>query len=244
MPNHVKNIVSARESVIKSMLDSENFVDFCCVIPRHDDLLLNDADSVCSGAESLAKLVCKEACSEQSVIAALEAANRNSVNALKMSDESFEQFVMMVRNKRKHGYYHMMDYARNAWGTKWNAYGQDVEKNTETQVEFDTAWSHPLPVIIALSKKHPEEVISVKFADEDTGSNCGSYKIKNGETFEEDIAPSWRDQTAEQKKKFTQFAFELRHPGVDPISYGYNKNWEYDEDAEAEYYAEQEAKSN
>ena len=73
------------------------------------------------------------------------------------------------------------DYALNAWGTKWNAYGQSAEDNTSTRVSFETAWSHPVPVIEALSKKFPEHEIKVRFADEDTGSNCGYYTIKNGE---------------------------------------------------------------
>jgi hypothetical protein len=67
------------------------------------------------------------------------------------------------------------------WGTKWNAYDIDEVTELSTSVQFDTAWSHPFPVIAALSKKFPEEVITVTFADEDLGGNYGHYTVLNGE---------------------------------------------------------------
>lgn len=65
------------------------------------------------------------------------------------------------------------------WGTKWNAYQTEVHLPEE--VQFDTAWAHPFPVIEALSRKFPEAEIKVVFADEDLGQNCGGYVIRNGE---------------------------------------------------------------
>lgn len=64
------------------------------------------------------------------------------------------------------------------WGTKWNAY--DSERLSDTKVQFDTAWSHPALVIIALSFLFPEDTISVIYADEDLGYNLGEYTIRNG----------------------------------------------------------------
>ena len=72
-----------------------------------------------------------------------------------------------------------MDWARAHWGTKWNAY--DTERRAEDQLKFETAWSHPDPVIIALSEKFPEAEIHVRYADEDLGSNFGEYFLLNGE---------------------------------------------------------------
>lgn len=73
-----------------------------------------------------------------------------------------------------------MDWAVNNWWTKWNAY--DVERLKDGTVKFNTAWSHPEPVIVALSEKFPDEIIQVAFADEDMGHNLGGYLIKNGES--------------------------------------------------------------
>lgn len=63
------------------------------------------------------------------------------------------------------------------WGTKWNGYDSQV---SDGLVRFDTAWSHPEPVIRALSLKHPDETFEVRFADEDLGQNVGEYMIRNG----------------------------------------------------------------
>lgn len=73
-----------------------------------------------------------------------------------------------------------------AWGTKWNGYETTVEpiEGDLCRLTFDTAWSHPEPVIDALSMKFPEETLAVEFADEDLGSNLGSYKIKGGDVFD------------------------------------------------------------
>ena len=48
------------------------------------------------------------------------------------------------------------------------------------------------------------------FADEDTGSNCGKFTLKAGKMIESDIAPSWKNQTEEEKKKWIAFACEVK----------------------------------
>lgn len=237
MPNHVTNIIEANEQVIRSMLNQDGLVDFCQIVPRHKDLELDGDMGISLAAEDAAKLMCKEKPSENELMARLQMVNQLQSSALDMDDRTFEQFVMMMRNKRNHGFYHMMDYAISAWGTKWNAYGQSVEENSSTRVSFETAWSHPAPVIEALSKKFPEHEIKVRFADEDTGSNCGYYTIKNGEMIEQNIAPMWSKMSDEEKAKWTEFAFKLRHKDADPREYGYNESWVYDEAVEDEYYA-------
>lgn len=74
-------------------------------------------------------------------------------------------------------------YAWNTknWGTKWNSYDNDF---SDDYVSFQTAWSHPAPVITEMSKKFPEEIFTIAYADEDFGFNCGLYRIKNGDIIE------------------------------------------------------------
>lgn len=62
------------------------------------------------------------------------------------------------------------------WGTKWGAYDAVIDDRAD-RLEFDTAWSHPLPVVQALARKFPDKAIEVKYADEDLGSNLGHYAI-------------------------------------------------------------------
>lgn len=65
------------------------------------------------------------------------------------------------------------------WGTKWDGYGLEIV--SENEIRFDTAWSHPQPVIEALSRRHPQETFKVLYADEDLGCNLGAYLIRDGE---------------------------------------------------------------
>lgn len=63
------------------------------------------------------------------------------------------------------------------WGTKWNACETTLlSRNT---VRFETAWSHPFPVMDKLCQMFPDATISIRFADEDMGSNLGEYTAHN-----------------------------------------------------------------
>lgn len=69
------------------------------------------------------------------------------------------------------------------WGTKWNAYSVSEVTGApgdHAVVSFDTAWSHPFPIIAALSARFPDEPIHVKFASEDVGSHFGEYAVLDG----------------------------------------------------------------
>ena len=68
------------------------------------------------------------------------------------------------------------------WGTKWNSY--DLELETYSKFKFQTAWSTPHPIFIKLSKMEPTLIFHVDYADEDIGSNCGSYTIEDGKEIE------------------------------------------------------------
>lgn len=73
------------------------------------------------------------------------------------------------------------------WGTKWNGGELAIESSgpdTE-QLRFDTAWSHPRPIIEVLSRKFPEDPLEVSYADEDLGHNLGHYVIVGGEIAHE-----------------------------------------------------------
>ncbi len=77
------------------------------------------------------------------------------------------------------------------WGTKWNAYTLNVDWD---EVTFQTAWSYPTPIFEALSKKFPEVVFEIEYADEDSGRNCGKTAWQNGveiERMDENTDPSY-----------------------------------------------------
>jgi len=115
--------------------------------------------------------------------------------------------------------YSPLDWNRQEWGTKWNAYS--IERLSDTSIKFETAWSHPSPVILALSEKFPTELITVQYADEDLGSNLGEYGIQGG------ITRTWREFGDWNDEATMEFACQLVHGQ----SYEeYQKEWYGDED--------------
>ncbi|MBU9293073.1 hypothetical protein KTD18_16110 [Burkholderia multivorans] len=214
MPNWVTNKVSAPSHVIASIVSSDDGrVDFERIVKFEGEF---PWDGVNADAETMAEVVVRTPVSANPLLGSLEAALRARADIKKLSDESFEQFIQMLRNFRKIGFLHSMDFARAKWGTKWNACDSsaDIEAGT---AEFDTAWSCPVPIFEALSRKFPEDVITVTYADEDIGSNCGTFSMRNGEEISSEIAPAWRDMTAEQRAKWRAFACEVT--GRDPKDY-------------------------
>jgi len=71
------------------------------------------------------------------------------------------------------------------WGTKWNCYDIII---SDTEVQFDTAWSCPEAIIKHLSIVHPDHTFTATFADEDIGYNCGVLTFTNGEGKFDDMS--------------------------------------------------------
>ena len=64
------------------------------------------------------------------------------------------------------------------WGTKWDTEDADVYRmdKENASIVFETAWSAPIPVYEAIHKRYPNMCIDVEYADEDLGSNCGTWQ--------------------------------------------------------------------
>lgn len=156
--------------------------------------------------------------------------------------EEIQLICRAMTNFAECGYVYWYDWCNDNWGTKWGAYGQpDGWPGDTVEFKFETAWSHPKEILRLMSERIGDVKISVVFADEDTGSNCGKYVLCAGQVIEEDIAPRYCDMSEEEKKKWTEFAFKLNHPGDDPRSYGYDENWVYSEEVYEAYEAAQSA---
>ena len=64
------------------------------------------------------------------------------------------------------------------WGTKWNAYGTEIDENA---IYFYTAWSASGPVIYELSKLYPMAIFELVYCDvDDIGSHYGRVSFNNG----------------------------------------------------------------
>lgn len=207
MPNWITNKIAAPKHVIEAMLNADGHIDFEAISAFPGPH--NAWDDISCAAEEAAEIVCGRPVSSHPLVAALKTKSRAEFDIKSLSDECFQQFIGMVENYRACGYLHSMDFARQAWGTKWNACEQKHNADAGT-AEFETAWSCPEPVLVLLSKRFPEDEISVTFADEDIGSNCGTFTLKAGAVIASDIAPAWRDMTEEQRAKWKAFAYQVR----------------------------------
>ena len=207
MPNWITNHISAPKHVIHAMLNKEGRIDFSTMCPFPGPH--NDWDLISRTAEEAAEIVCGTPLSSSPLVASMQAASRSEFDIKKLSDGDFAQFVGMLENYRACGYLHSKDFARKVWGTKWNACNPSANPD-EGKASFDTAWSCPEGVLVELSKRFPEDIIEVVFADEDAGSNCGRFTLKAGAVVDQDIAPAWRDMTDEQKEKWKAFAYEVK----------------------------------
>lgn len=208
MPNWVTNKVKASKHVIESMIGQNSGIDFERIIPlpcKHG----KDWNGISCAAEMAAEVACGIPVESNPLLASLQISNRSRLDIKSLSESDFEQYTGMIANFRDCGYLHDMDFARKEWGTKWNACDSNVDPENG-EAKFDTAWSCPEPIFVSLSKKFPEENIEVIFADEDIGSNCGKFILKNGEFVFSDIAPSYRNQSDEEKKKWSAFAYEVK----------------------------------
>lgn len=74
------------------------------------------------------------------------------------------------------------EWCRKNWGTKWNAYSQ--KRVDDKTIYFETAWSTPIPIFHLISAKFPDVPFTVRYADEDIGSNAGVLQFKSGITGE------------------------------------------------------------
>ncbi len=208
MPNWITNKITAPKQVIESVINDKGHVDFNLMAPFPGPRG-TDWNGIYGDAETAAEKVLGIALSDHPLIASLEAVNRNDIDIKKMSEESFRQFIGMLENHRACGYLHGMEWARDKWGTKWNACESTHDAAAGTMA-FDTAWSCPKPVLVELSKRFPDAEISVTYADEDIGSNCGTFTLKAGEAIASDIAPAWRGMTDEQKTTWCMFAYKVK----------------------------------
>ncbi|MBM24423.1 MAG: hypothetical protein CL760_01770 [Chloroflexi bacterium] len=275
MPNYVTTEIIASKKVLDSMINKENYVDFSNIIPFPEDMDY-DFNSVPSASESYASIFFKveheenewrrdfRIREEEKIKKELDPYLLKYIKKVQdFTEEEFEvfftylsenpiaslvngeiEFLHMLKNKYKTNYLHTMDFQRDCWGTKWNAMSIETK---EDSIKFQTAWSTPTPVLLALSERFPEEIIKIKYADEDLGFNCGSFTIKNGVIVEQDIGNNKHDD--ESRKKWNKFAFDFLYPDGDPKEYGFTKEYLYKDDEEEvedsfEYRENTESKNN
>lgn len=196
MPNHITNILyfsNRGEEILEFIKGDEQDIDFDKIIPMPKSLKITAGTSTDNGkaiilykeygiTKDLDEMMDYTWVREKMAIDNPENKYDWLCEHLKKS-ANLEEGRMAIENKKLYGHESWYEWSCANWGTKWNAYNSIVGDNS---IQFQTAWSCPLPIIYKLAELFPDVIITVKFADEDCGSNCGEFDIvyENGELKE------------------------------------------------------------
>lgn len=168
MPNHVTNELRASGVVLDSLQRGDKLVDFNTVIPM--PACLKDKSPSCQVVDwakfTMGVTNLKARLEYGSLARALDGPFPKDYD-----ENTWGEFLACLAAIRETGYTYWYDWCCAKWGTKWGAY---ESSRRDGAVRFQTAWSAPLPVIVALGRKFPTEVITLEWADEDFGRNTGS----------------------------------------------------------------------
>ncbi len=228
VPNHVSCELLAPPEVLDALASETSAVDFNRIVPMPDVL---DGD-VSGQIEDWARIAFGDITLEElrqptpDPVPAFERGDYGTatkrlrqVNCLRLmiegpypkhwNDADFERWMKCLRALHETKHTSWYEWRIEHWGTKWNAY--KVKREAPSRVSFQTAWSAPIKILLALCEKFPEAHIRLRWADEDFGNNCGDVTFRDGEFTEADIADGSREAQA--------LAVELCHGGVVPERY-------------------------
>lgn len=202
MPNHVTNIISLKGSTkdveelrnaIKG-IDSdgvEQVIDFEKIIPMPPGLMITSGSLVDYG---IAVILFRDRGDDSKLKPILaypwvkaeniKTAEQLSIHLVEKSKADLVQGKQALDNLEKYGFKDWYSWSIANWGTKWNAY-DSIE--VDDKIMFNTAWSTPLPIIEELSSMFPNVEITLEFASEDFGHNCGQIVFLDGDNIEENI---------------------------------------------------------
>lgn len=251
MPNHVTNIltitgpeelVARIKSEISGVFDDGDpmYIDFNKIIPRPDTLDITSGTTTSNGIAIL-----KYRAGDPSAIRNIMGYNWATqfeteedliTHMIDKNLANLEEAQKALDNIRDYGHQDWYSWSNSNWGTKWNAYSQEAKE--DCTIKFETAWSTPYPVMEALSRKYPEAVISVRYADEDFGHNVGEYTLQAGDLVEENTPEGGSDAAFELAADIqdepnwatdrlydieAECADELEEYEINSIRYVYNK---------------------
>ncbi len=176
MPNHVQNQITAPAEVIEAITRGYTPEEIQAYKDEIEELRERELTQWFTAERKELSLKSREA------------------KAVEMLSEKITDFNMVIpqpvnietgncSGKHDEGVICWRDWSIDNWGTKWNGYNTEIGYNEDgtAKLRFQTAWSHPYPVIEKLSKNFPDVLIQVSYADEDLGHNIGQYAIKNDE---------------------------------------------------------------
>ncbi len=196
MPNYVKHKVSftGNKKFINEMLESirtDNdgsirYIDFNKIIPMPESLNITSGSETDIGVAILRHIEYNDSELLNERLSYSWAFQKgiktlDDLVSYYKNKENYEKTISLGRlaidNIDKYGHQDWYGWSCENWATKWNS--GSTSYNNEV-LEFETAWSTPMPVMLKLSEDFQDITVKVQYADEDIGSNCGEYTLLNG----------------------------------------------------------------
>lgn len=190
MPNHITNIltITGEKKQVETCFrvirgsEDEQHIDFNKIIPMPETLHITSGSSVDNAIDIIQnndkkfEMMMEYPWVKEEGIKTIEEL-KSKIKA-RLSQKDFDEARIAIINEEKYGFRDWYSWSNANWGTKWNAYDQILED--ENTIRFDTAWASPYPVIEKLGEMFPSLHFCVEYADEDLGSNCGTYEFDGG----------------------------------------------------------------
>lgn len=148
-----------------------------------------------------AKLICQHALSGDELILPKTEVERMKEQYADKFEEVINLGKAQVDNAKKYDAINWYEWSIRNWGTKWNSNSYEAGEDGRS-FYFETAWSPALPVILELSKQHPEMKFGCLYSDEEIGCRVGYALIHDGKI---DFEGSFDDRTPDAYK----LAFDL-----------------------------------
>jgi hypothetical protein len=196
MPNYIKNKMALHGSIdeinelFEHIKNGKDLIDFNKIIPRPESLNIESSSTVDNGLAILKyqnsrdDSELKERLNYHWVISSgIKTTDELSKYLLDKNLADIKTAQIAMSNIEMYGHKDWYSWSVDNWGTKWNAGDSHLDDNNN--LVFETAWSIPLPIFLKISEMFPDVTITIEYADEDIGSNCGSVTIKNSIIIED-----------------------------------------------------------
>lgn len=191
MPNHITNVIEFRcdddrfreiaEFLRGSRTDEPlGTVDFNVLIPMPEALQIESGSVGNTGLSAYRSFINAAEGLEPEAVKELEEKCKAELN----DEEAWDLGKKYYENIQEHGCPTWYEWARENWGTKWNAYDCEPADFNRHWLSFLTAWCGVPDILKKISEKFPEVYIDYAWVDEDIGSNVGRIEYEGG--FETD----------------------------------------------------------
>lgn len=202
MPNWTNNtvIITGEKPVLKKLKDflqsEDSIFDFNKIVPMPETLDL-ESGGIMSNAMQLAKAknapksaAYKKAKANLRLPYTMYQVPKGYPEVLTTEEDVITIGQLYLDNQEKYGAATWFDWHCNNWGTKWNACSPELESENDTELVygFDTAWSQPDAVLLALSTQYPDITIKLQsIYEDDMPYNVYVSEFHNGEASDSGI---------------------------------------------------------